>query len=120
MHFYDSKLMNGETMSSKSALFHETEGLGPYVFYDIIDGQELRGKSSGALSLYNEHEAEAAVELLQFFRRRYSFISQGKSILLLFLATYLSLLVESCFLNNLIWIPFVGTHLSLLVEELAS
>ncbi|KAK4837593.1 hypothetical protein QYF36_006782 [Acer negundo] len=71
MHFYESKLLNGEQMSSKSALFHGTEGLGPYVFYDIIDGRELRGKNSGAFSLYNEHEAEAAVELLRFFKKRY-------------------------------------------------
>ena len=70
LHFYERKLLNGE-MSSKSAPFHEAEGLGPYVFYDIIDGRELRGKNSGALSLYNEHEADAAVELLKFFKNRY-------------------------------------------------
>lgn len=72
LHFYDSKLMNGEKMSNKSASFHEIEVLGPYLFYDIMDGQELRGKNSGASSLYNEREAEAAVELLRFFKRRYS------------------------------------------------
>ncbi|CAK9154009.1 unnamed protein product [Ilex paraguariensis] len=71
LHFYDSKLLNGDLMSSKAAPFHETEGLGPYVFFDVIDGQELRGKNSGALSLYNECEADAAVEVLQFFRKRY-------------------------------------------------
>ncbi|KAG5237987.1 P-loop containing nucleoside triphosphate hydrolases superfamily [Salix suchowensis] len=72
LHFYDSKLMNGEQMSNKSASFHEIGVLGPYLFYDITDGQELRGKNSGASSLYNEREAEAAVELLRFFKRRYS------------------------------------------------
>ncbi|KAL5758782.1 hypothetical protein ACOSP7_021393 [Xanthoceras sorbifolium] len=71
LHFYESKLLNGEQMSTKSASFHGTEGLGPYVFYDIIDGRELHGKNSGAFSLYNEHEAEAAVELLRFFKKRY-------------------------------------------------
>ncbi|KAG2728428.1 hypothetical protein I3760_01G205000 [Carya illinoinensis] len=70
LHFYDGKLLNGEKMSSKSAPFHEIEGLGPYVFYDIVDGQEHRGKNSGALSLYNEHEAEAAVEVLRLFKKR--------------------------------------------------
>ncbi|XP_038693158.1 uncharacterized protein LOC119991046 isoform X2 [Tripterygium wilfordii] len=70
-HFYDSKLLNGDQMSSKSAPFHETMGLGPYVFYDIIDGRELRGKNSGAFSLYNEHEADAVVETLRYFRKRY-------------------------------------------------
>ncbi|XP_022716392.1 helicase SEN1-like isoform X3 [Durio zibethinus] len=70
-HFYDNKLLNGNTMLSKSAAFHGTEGLGPYVFYDVVDGLELRGKNSGVLSLYNEHEADAAVELLRFFKKKY-------------------------------------------------
>ncbi|XP_021681639.2 uncharacterized protein LOC110665715 isoform X2 [Hevea brasiliensis] len=71
LHFYDGKLLNGEEMSSKSAPFHESEGLGPYVFYDIIDGQQHRGKNSGGFSLYNEHEAEAAVALVRNFKKRY-------------------------------------------------
>lgn len=71
LHFYENKLLNGEEMSKKSAPFHVTGGLGPYVFYDISDGQELRGKNAGAFSLYNEHEVDAAVELLRFFRKRY-------------------------------------------------
>lgn len=74
LHFYERKLLNGVRMSSKSASFHETEGLGPYVFYDIIDGQERRGKNSGSLSLYNEHEADAAVEVLKVFKKRYSLV----------------------------------------------
>ncbi|PRQ51867.1 putative helicase senataxin, P-loop containing nucleoside triphosphate hydrolase [Rosa chinensis] len=71
MHFYEKKLLNGDDMSSKSAPFHETGGLGPYIFYDVIDGRELRGKNSSAMSLYNEHEADAAVELLKFLKKRY-------------------------------------------------
>lgn len=58
-------------MSNKSASFHETEGLGPYVFYDVIDGQELRGKNSGSFSLHNDCEAEAVVEVIRFFKKRY-------------------------------------------------
>ena len=60
-------------MSSKSTPFHETEGLGPYVFFDVVDGQESRGKNSGAFSLCNEHEADAAVEVLRLFGKRYTF-----------------------------------------------
>lgn len=71
LHFYDSKLLNGEQTSAKTASFHATEGLGPYVFFDIVDGKELRSKNSGVFSLYNEHEASAAVELLRFFKKRY-------------------------------------------------
>ncbi|KAK2425524.1 P-loop containing nucleoside triphosphate hydrolase superfamily protein [Trifolium repens] len=71
LHFYDNKLLNGSQMSSKSAPFHQTKGLGPYAFYDIIDGREAHGKNSGAMSLCNEHEADAAVEILRFFKKRY-------------------------------------------------
>ncbi|XP_038897395.1 uncharacterized protein LOC120085485 isoform X2 [Benincasa hispida] len=67
-HFYDGKLLNGDGMSGKIAPFHETKGLGPYNFFDIVDGKELRSKSGGAFSLYNEHEADAAVELVKFFK----------------------------------------------------
>ncbi|XP_059456145.1 uncharacterized ATP-dependent helicase C29A10.10c isoform X2 [Corylus avellana] len=71
LHFYDGKLLNGDKMSSKSAPFHEIEGLGPYVFYDIVDGREHRSKNSGALSLYNENEADAAVEVIRFCKKRF-------------------------------------------------
>ncbi|XP_029130085.1 uncharacterized protein LOC109812659 isoform X2 [Cajanus cajan] len=71
LHFYDNKLLNGSQISNKSAPFHQTKGLGPYVFYDIIDGQEVRGKNSGVMSLCNEHEADAAVEVLKFFKKRF-------------------------------------------------
>ncbi|KAK2965465.1 hypothetical protein RJ640_008259, partial [Escallonia rubra] len=71
LHFYNSQLLNGDEMSSKAAPFHKTESLGPYLFFDIIDGQELNGKNSGSLSLYNECEADAAVEILRFFRKSY-------------------------------------------------
>ncbi|KAF8114235.1 hypothetical protein N665_0039s0003 [Sinapis alba] len=69
MHFYDNKLLNGVDMSSKSAPFHETPYLQPYVFYDVVDGQEHRSGDSS--SVCNEQEAEAAVQLLRFFKRRY-------------------------------------------------
>ncbi|XP_019077812.1 uncharacterized protein LOC100265030 isoform X2 [Vitis vinifera] len=71
LHFYDSKLLNGENMSSKLAPFHETEGLGPYVFFDVVDGQESHGRNSGTFSLCNEREADAAVEVLRLFRKRH-------------------------------------------------
>lgn len=58
-------------MSGRAASFHETGCLGPYVFFDINDGLELRGKNSASLSLYNESEADAAVEVLRFFKKRY-------------------------------------------------
>ncbi|KAJ0713630.1 putative P-loop containing nucleoside triphosphate hydrolase, DNA2/NAM7 helicase, helicase [Helianthus annuus] len=69
LHFYDGNLLNGDGMSSKEKPFHKTKGLGPYLFFDIADGVELHGKNSG--SLYNECEADAAVELIRFFRKCY-------------------------------------------------
>ncbi|EYU21195.1 hypothetical protein MIMGU_mgv1a000059mg [Erythranthe guttata] len=71
LHFYEGKLLNGYQMSDKAASFHETLCLGPYVFFDIIDGQELRGKTAASMSLYNESEADAAVELLRYFKKSY-------------------------------------------------
>ncbi|XP_043709230.1 uncharacterized protein LOC122658369 [Telopea speciosissima] len=71
LHFYENKLLNGDQMGSKSASFHESAYLGPYVFFDIIDGQEHHGKNSGSLSLYNECEADACVEILRFLKKRY-------------------------------------------------
>ncbi|GMH14139.1 hypothetical protein Nepgr_015980 [Nepenthes gracilis] len=70
LYFYDGKLLNGVSLSSKMAPFHKTKGLGPYVFYDVIDGQECYGKNSGS-SLYNEGEADAAVLILKHFKDRY-------------------------------------------------
>ncbi|XP_071712086.1 uncharacterized protein [Rutidosis leptorrhynchoides] len=69
LHFYDGNLLNGDGMCSKDKPYHKTRGLGPYLFFDIVDGQELHGKNSG--SLYNECEVDAAVQLLTFFRKSY-------------------------------------------------
>ncbi|KAF7814641.1 helicase SEN1-like [Senna tora] len=99
LHFYDGKLLNGNHMPSKSAPFHQTKCLGPYVFYDITDGQELHGKNSGALSLYNEHEADAAVEILRFFRKRYPAEFIGGRIGIITPYKYQVSLLRSRFLN---------------------
>ncbi|KAH0465398.1 hypothetical protein IEQ34_005501 [Dendrobium chrysotoxum] len=72
LHFYDNKLLNGVGAASKSAQFHEHVYLGPYMFFDIPDGREHHGKSSGSLSLYNEAETEAAITIMRFLRKRYS------------------------------------------------
>ncbi|XP_020580564.1 uncharacterized protein LOC110024757 isoform X2 [Phalaenopsis equestris] len=72
LHFYDNKLLNGVGAASKSAQFHEHVYLGPYMFFDIPDGRENHGKSSGSFSLYNEAEIEAAITILRFLRKRYS------------------------------------------------
>ncbi|KAL3736981.1 hypothetical protein ACJRO7_025846 [Eucalyptus globulus] len=70
-YFYDGKLLNGDIIDERSASFHQTKGLGPYIFYDVVDGMETRGGNSGALSLCNEREVDAAIELLRFFKMRY-------------------------------------------------
>uniref|UniRef100_A0A803M9Y6 Uncharacterized protein n=1 Tax=Chenopodium quinoa TaxID=63459 RepID=A0A803M9Y6_CHEQI len=72
LHFYDGKLLDGVLSSSKAAPFHKTPGLGPYVFYNVSDGQESYGRNAGSSSLYNEGEADAAIEIVKFFQKRYS------------------------------------------------
>ncbi|KAK1290120.1 putative helicase MAGATAMA 3 [Acorus calamus] len=70
LHFYENKLRDGVLMASKSATFHENICLGPFVFFDIVDGHEYHGKDSGSLSLCNDSEADAAVEITRFFKKR--------------------------------------------------
>ncbi|KAH9621750.1 hypothetical protein KSS87_008585 [Heliosperma pusillum] len=71
LHFYDGKLLNGVQASSKTSSFHKTLGLGPYIFYDVADGKEHYGKNSGSSSLFNEGEADAAIEIVRFLQRRH-------------------------------------------------
>lgn len=71
LHFYENKLLNGAQMASRTAAFHENACLGPYMFFDIAYGHEHHGKNSGSLSRYNEFEADAAVEILKLFKKRY-------------------------------------------------
>ncbi|KAL5699448.1 hypothetical protein ACHQM5_030351 [Ranunculus cassubicifolius] len=70
-HFYENKLLNGGQMTSKNAPFHESKYLGPYLFFDVVDGQESHGKKAGSMSLFNECEASVAVEVLRFFSQKY-------------------------------------------------
>lgn len=72
LHFYDGKLLNGAHMEDRLAPFHEIKCLGPYMFFDVNDGQERLGRSAGSQSLLNESEAEAATEILRFLNKRYS------------------------------------------------
>ena len=67
-HFYDSKLLNGALMPSKSTPFHQTPSLGPYMFFDVTDGRENHGKRQSTLSLYNDSEADMAVEIIKYFK----------------------------------------------------
>ncbi|KAK9757090.1 hypothetical protein RND81_01G139300 [Saponaria officinalis] len=71
LHFYDGELLNGVQASSKTSSFHKTLGLGPYMFYDVTDGQEHYGKNSGSSSLYNEGEADAAIEIVRYLQKRH-------------------------------------------------
>ncbi|CAA6672122.1 unnamed protein product [Spirodela intermedia] len=70
-HFYGDKLSNGLQMASKSAPFHETGILGPYMFFDVTDGRENQGRGNSSLSLYNESEADMAVKIVKFLKKRY-------------------------------------------------
>ncbi|CAL5082162.1 unnamed protein product [Urochloa decumbens] len=71
LHFYENKLLDGAEMAKKSASFHNHDYLGPYTFFDIADGREQCGKGAATQSLRNEFEADAALELLTFLKKRY-------------------------------------------------
>ncbi|XP_078150888.1 P-loop containing nucleoside triphosphate hydrolases superfamily protein isoform X4 [Carex rostrata] len=68
LHFYDGNLLNGTYMEDRFAPFHNIKCLGPYMFFDVNDGQE---RFAGSQSLRNESEAEAATEILKFLNKRY-------------------------------------------------
>ncbi|GAQ88481.1 protein with P-loop containing nucleoside triphosphate hydrolase domain [Klebsormidium nitens] len=70
-HFYGGLLTDGEGISRTSRLvpFHERPVFGPYVFFDVVDGQER--SRGGASSLSNDAEATAVFELYQGVRRSY-------------------------------------------------
>ncbi|KAF0923218.1 hypothetical protein E2562_003428 [Oryza meyeriana var. granulata] len=71
LHFYENKLLDGAQAADKSALFHDHDCLGPYMFFDIADGREQCGKNAATQSLCNQFEADAAVEILGFLKNRY-------------------------------------------------
>ncbi|XP_072147579.1 uncharacterized protein [Setaria viridis] len=71
LHFYENKLLDGAEMAEKSASFHDHDYLGPYMFFDIADGREHCGRNAATQSLCNEFEADAALEILTFLKKRY-------------------------------------------------
>ncbi|XP_040383283.1 uncharacterized protein LOC102709595 [Oryza brachyantha] len=71
LHFYENKLLDGAQVADKSALFHDHDCLGPYMFFDIADGREQCGKNAATQSLCNHFEADAALEILGFLKNRY-------------------------------------------------
>ncbi|XP_062193349.1 uncharacterized protein LOC133896754 isoform X2 [Phragmites australis] len=71
LHFYENKLLDGAKMDDKSAPFHDHNYLGPYMFFDIVDGREYCGRNAATQSLCNEFEADAALQILTFLKNRY-------------------------------------------------
>eukprot|EP01018_Ginkgo_biloba_P027712 Gb_33974 [translate_table: standard] len=71
-HFYDNQLKDGGLLEgSRSAPFHESLYLGPFVFFDVVDGHEKSGRSIRAQSLCNNSEVDVALEILKFLKLRY-------------------------------------------------
>ncbi|XP_057825136.2 uncharacterized protein LOC131037116 isoform X2 [Cryptomeria japonica] len=70
-HFYDNQLKDGGIKESRSAAFHENFYLGPYLFYDVVDGYEESGRSIRSQSLCNEAEVDVVLEILRFLKSRY-------------------------------------------------
>jgi hypothetical protein len=64
-YFYESQLKDGVTAAQRTAPFHAVSpALGPFVVWDLAEGQEGRkaGRGAGG-SLHNRAEAEAAAAL---------------------------------------------------------
>ena len=70
LHFYENKLLDGVEMAEKSASFHDHDYLGPYMFFDIADGREHCGRNAATQSLCNDFEADAALAILTFLKKR--------------------------------------------------
>lgn len=80
LHFYEGKLLNGHDAAKKSAPFHKSMFLGPYVFIDVTDGHEQRGTGLGGLSISNKAEADVVIEVLRFLKKRSVLHPQQKNI----------------------------------------
>lgn len=65
-HFYDNQLTDGVAEGSRKAPFHDEWCFAPYVFMDVIDGYQ----SAPFKSLYNNAEADAALNMYRAFKRR--------------------------------------------------
>jgi hypothetical protein len=67
--FYESRLKDGPDMDKlTTAEWHDDQMFSPYQFLNILDGKESMGSGK---SLYNTHEAEAAVTLVDMLASRY-------------------------------------------------
>lgn len=109
LYFYDGELLNGEMINRRSS-FHDSRDFSPYIFYDVLDGVECRGKNSGSFSLWNVQEIDATISLLSSFKKRFTVSNH--------------LIVDFCLNSVRNWCYLtkkncVGIQLNLLVEGLA-
>jgi len=67
-HFYNNQLTDGEGLAigSRQAPFHNEWCFAPYVFFDVVDGYQ----SAPSKSLYNDAEADAALNIYRAFQQR--------------------------------------------------
>lgn len=68
-YFYDNRLTDGGGLSegSRRAPFHKEWCFGPYVFFDVVEGCH---RTTGSQSLFNEAEAEAALQIYLTIHKR--------------------------------------------------
>ncbi|RLM84487.1 hypothetical protein C2845_PM04G07410 [Panicum miliaceum] len=70
-------------MLTKRASFHDHVYLGPYMFFDIADGREHCERNAATQSLCNEFEADAALEILTFLKKRYPLEFSSRKIVII-------------------------------------
>ncbi|KAG6555775.1 hypothetical protein Mapa_003016 [Marchantia paleacea] len=72
-HFYDNLITDGPGLKgSRKAIFHRESYLGPYVFFDVVDGKEGGRGNSASQSISNEAEVEVVLQLYLTLKKRYS------------------------------------------------
>ncbi|CAM6095945.1 unnamed protein product [Calypogeia fissa] len=71
-HFYDDLITDGEGLNAaRKAIFHREPSFGPYVFFNVVDGQESSKGSSASQSLSNQAEVSVAVHLYLALKKGY-------------------------------------------------
>lgn len=72
-HFYNNLITDGPGLKgSRKAIFHRESYLGPYVFFDVVDGKEGGRGNSASQSISNEAEVEVVLQLYLTLKKRYS------------------------------------------------
>ncbi|KAL3682269.1 hypothetical protein R1sor_000291 [Riccia sorocarpa] len=72
-HFYDNLITDGPGLkATRKAIFHREAYLGPFVFFDVTDGEEGGRDDSASQSISNRAEVDVVLQLYLTLKKRYS------------------------------------------------